>query len=167
MEESKPAISEITQSSKLWEERVSRFISSSPSAMKFICLGVMGNERSSQQTLYHLADKFPELLWEYKGVAILAAIPKEEPLKSKALNKWKTGAIERRKNGCWPPYADDFEGVPYTESLEELADLYNYTVIGHLKNQISDDNYDKVIKEVNKLYNTIRKSYEEINVESI
>jgi len=149
-----------------WEERVVRFILSSPSPMKFICLGVMGNEKSSQQTSYHLQDRFPELVWKYRGVAILAAIPKEEPLRNKALNKWKAGAIEHRgeSENDWPPDPSKFIGNAYKDSLEELADLHNYTVIGHLKNQISDDNYKKIMKDINKLYNFIRESYEVIDV---
>ena len=120
----------------------------------------VGNARSAKSTVYQLSKKFPDFIWEYKGKFVHAFYPKEESLKDKALSKWTKGAEERGLPDSWPPDLNTFQGDPYLDSLEELADLYNYITVARDKNEITNKQYGQIIQKTQSLYNLIRKSFE-------
>lgn len=120
----------------------------------------LGNTRSAKSTVYQLSKKFPNFIWEYKGKFVYAFYPKEESLKDKALSKWIKGAEERGLPDSWPPDLNTFQGDPYLDSLEELADLYNYITVARNKNEITNKQHGQIIQKTQSLYNLIRKSFE-------
>ena len=150
-----------------WSERVEDFISKSTRYGVFEWIGQEGNKRSAQTTCYRLAIRFPVLLWRYRESEIMAALPLQESLSSKAMSQWAKGAFERNIKPSWPPDSKLFVGDPYLDSLEEIADLYNYVTMGYEKNQITKSSHENLIVEINALYNNVRKSFEVDNVKSI
>ena len=150
-----------------WSERLKSFADGAAESGVYELVQSVGNTRSAKSTVYQLSKRFPEFLWEYKGNCVHVFIPQEEPLKKKAIKKWKLGAEERSLPDTWPPDLKTFQGNPYSDSLEELADLYNYIVVAERSNTITEKNANKIIHSTQALYNLIRRSFEVENVEGI
>ena len=150
-----------------WSERLKSFADGAAESGVYELVQSVGNTRSAKSTVYQLSKRFPEFLWEYKGNCVHVFIPQEEPLKKNAIKKWKLGAEERSLPDTWPPDLKTFQGNPYLDSLEELAELYNYIVVAERSNTITEKNANKIIHSTHALYNLIRKSFEVKNVEGI
>lgn len=143
-----------------WKDKLDALIEEGDKTGIYYLIEEVGNTRSAKSTVYQLSKKFPEFIWEYKDKFVHAFYPKEEPLKDKALSKWTKGAEERGLPDSWPPDINSFQGDPYSDSLEELADLYNYITVARDKNEITNKQYVQIIQKTQSLYNLIRKSFE-------
>lgn len=148
-----------------WAERLKSFADKAEESGIYELTQTVGNTRSAKSTVYQLSKRFPEFLWEYKGNCVHVFIPQEDSLKDKAAIKWKEGARERGLPDTWPPDTKTFQGNPYLDSLEELADLYNYTVAAKAMHLINEKEENKIINSAQSLYNLIRKTFEVDNGE--
>ena len=145
-----------------WESRLHKFHQDAFETGVYELIQAVGNTRSARSTVYQLSKRFPKFIWEHKGNNVHVSIPKEDALKDKALSKWIKGAKERNLPESWPPDLDSFQGDPYSDSLEELADLYNYITVARNKKEITNKQYNQIIQKTESLYNIIRKSFEGI-----
>ena len=145
-----------------WESKLHKFHQDAFENGVYELVQAVGNTRSARSTVYQLSKRFPKFIWKHKGNNVHVFIPKEEALKDKALSKWTKGAKERGLPDSWPPDLNTFQGDPYLDSLEELADLYNYITVACDKGEITSSQYDKIIQKTESLYNLIRKSFEDI-----
>lgn len=147
-----------------WKSRLHTFMQEADETGVNKLIQEVGNNRSAKSTVYQLSKQFPEFIWKYDKSYVQAFIPKEKPLKEKALSKWTKGAKERNLPKSWPPDLNTFQGDPYLDSLEELADLYNYITVARDKNEITNKQYGQIIQKTQSLYNLIRESFEVNNV---
>ena len=149
-----------------WKIRLRNFVDEADEMGIYKIVQKVGNPASAKSTVYQLSKRFPEFIWKHNGDLVEVFLPRELSLKERARRKWDVGAKEKGvTDASWPPNPDVFVGDPYTDSLEELADLYNYTVVSRAKGEIANNQATEIINSIHALYNKIRYANEYLNVE--
>lgn len=139
-----------------WTDRLQNFVQNAEEFGVYELVQKVGNPASAKSTVYQLAKKFPDFVWKHDGELVKVFLPQAKSLKDLAREKWTRGAQEHGNSDAWPPNVNDFVGEPYKDSLEELADLYNYTVVAQAKHAIADSEAEEILQAIHALYNRIR-----------
>ena len=143
-----------------WTDRLQSFVQNAEEFGVYELVQKVGNPASAKSTVYQLAKKFPDFVWKHEGSLVKVFLPQAKSLKDLAREKWTAGARSLGNSDAWPPDVEDFIGDPYKDSLEELADLYNYTVVAEAKGSIAKSEAEEILQATNALYNRIRHANE-------